>query len=249
MVASSVVANPAGALLYKEVKRKLIDSIHHGEWKPGDVIPSEKRLCERFGVSMGTIRKAVDELSGEGFLIRQQGRGTFVSTHNQDRYLFAFFHVVRQDGHKEYPHVELVEFGKTKADAFEASALGVAPKTLLPRIVNKLALGGTPVVIDEILLPSPMFSRLTEKILQARPATLYQLYQEEFGVTVVRTQEKVRAVSADARHASLLGVNVGEPLLLVIRIAYTFKDHPVELRRSYVVTRNFEYCSDPMVAT
>jgi GntR family transcriptional regulator len=249
MAARSAVFNPAGALLYKEVRRKIIDSIHHGEWKPGEVIPSEKRLCERYGVSMGTIRKAVDELSGEGFLIRQQGRGTFVSTHNKDRYLFAFFHVVRQDGHKEYPHVELVEFGKTKADAFEASALGVAPRTLLPRIVNKLSLSGAPVVIDEILLPSPLFSRLTEKMLRTRPATLYQLYQEQFGVTVVRTQEKVRAVSADAGHAQLLEVNVGEPLLLVIRLAYTFKDHPVELRRSYVVTRDFEYCSDQVVAT
>ncbi|MBI5901046.1 MAG: GntR family transcriptional regulator [Rhodocyclales bacterium] len=249
MVEQSVGLNPSGAPLYKEVKRKIIESIRNGEWKPGEVIPSEKKLCERFAVSMGTIRKAVDDLSGEGFLIRQQGRGTFVATHNQDRYLFTFFHIVRQDGHKEYPKVELMEFGKTKADSLAAPMLGLNSGSRLIRFVNRLELGRTPVVIDEILLPEQLFSRLTERTLRERPATLYQLYQEAFGITVVRTQEKVRAVSADAFKASLLGVKIGEPLLQVIRIAFSFKDQPVELRYSYVLTRGYEYCSASMVAS
>ncbi|MDZ4253520.1 MAG: GntR family transcriptional regulator [Sulfuritalea sp.] len=249
MVEQLVGLNPSGALLYKEVKRKIIESIRNGEWKPGEVIPSEKKLCERFAVSMGTIRKAVDDLSGEGFLIRQQGRGTFVATHNQDRYLFTFFHVVRQDGHKEYPKVELMEFGKIKADPLAATMLGLNPGSRLIRFVNRLELGRTPVVIDEILLPELAFSRLTEKTLRERPATLYQLYQEAFGITVVRTQERVRAVSADAFKASLLAVRVGDPLLQVIRIAFSFKDQPVELRYSYVLTRAYEYCSDSKVAS
>ena len=249
MVEQSVGLNPSGAPLYKEVKRKIIESIRNGEWKPGEVIPSERKLCERFAVSMGTIRKAVDDLSGEGFLIRQQGRGTFVATHNQDRYLFTFFHVVRQDGHKEYPKVELMEFGKIKADPVATLMLGLNPGSRLVRFVNRLELGRTPVVIDEILLPEHLFSRLTEKALRERPATLYQLYQDTFGITVVRTQEKVRAVSADAFKASLLGVRIGDPLLQVIRIAFSFKDQPVELRYSYVLTRSYEYCADSIVAS
>lgn len=249
MVEQLVGLNPSGAPLYKEVKRKIIESIRNGEWKPGEVIPSEKKLCERFAVSMGTIRKAVDDLTGEGFLIRQQGRGTFVATHNQDRYLFTFFHVVRQDGHKEYPTVELVEFGKVKADPVAAGTLQLDPGSRLFRFVNKLELGRSPVVVDEILLPEQLFSRLTERSLRERPATLYQLYQEGFGVTVVRTRERVRAVSADALRARLLGVKVGDPLLQVIRIAFSFKDQPVELRYSYVLTRAYEYCSDSMAAS
>lgn len=249
MAARSVVSNLTGAPLYKEVKRKIIESVRNGEWKPGDVIPSEKKLCERFGVSMGTIRKAVDELSGEGFLIRQQGRGTFVATHNQDRYLFAFFHVVRQDGYKEYPTVELAEFEKVKAAPYAATMLRVDPGSRLLRFVNTLELGGAPVVIDEVLLPEQLFSGLTEKTLRERPATLYQLYQENFSVTVIHTQERLRAVNADAVKARLLGVKVGAPLLQVIRVAFSFKDQPVELRYSYIVTRDYEYCSEPIAAS
>lgn len=244
----SVVAVPLGAPLYKEVKRKITESVRNGEWKPGDAIPSEKKLCERFGVSMGTIRKAVDELSAEGFLIRQQGRGTFVAAHSQDRYLFSFFHIVRQDGHKEYPKVDLVEFQKVKAEAYAAAMLRIEPGSRLFRFVNTLQLSGETVLVDEIFLPDNLFPKLTEKRLRERPATLYQFYQEAFGVTVIRTVERLRAVKADAFKARLLGVKAGDPLLEVIRVALSFKDQPVELRRSYVDTRSHEYYSEPLAS-
>lgn len=249
MASMSVVAFPPGAPLYKGVKREITKAVHDGEWKPGDVIPSEKKLCERFGVSIGTIRKAVDELSAEGFLIRQQGRGTFVASHNLDRYLFSFFHIVRQDGHKEYPKLELLEFEKVKADAEAATRLGIEPGARLSRFVNKLALGGEPVLIDEILLPDSLFPRLTEKRLRERRTTLYQCYQEDFGVTVIRTVERLRAVKADAFKARLLGLKVGDPLLHIIRVALSFMDQPVELRHSYVDTRHYEYYSELMGAS
>lgn len=230
-----------GIPLYKGVKRELIESVRRGDWIPGDVIPSETKLSERFEVSLGTVRKAVDELSAEGFLIRQQGRGTFVATHSEDRYLFAFFHVVRQDGHKEYPNVKLIEFGKIKADRSAAAILGLETGARLFRFVNQLELGGAPVVIDEILLPERLFSRLTEKTLRERPATLYQLYQHDFSVTVIHTKERLRSVAADAFKANLLGIKTGDPLLQIIRTAFSFKEQPVELRYSYVDTRHHEY--------
>ncbi|MBI3526061.1 MAG: GntR family transcriptional regulator [Betaproteobacteria bacterium] len=245
----SIIQVSPGVPLYREVKRRITESVRHGEWPPGGAIPSESKLCERFGVSMGTIRKAVDELSAEGFLIRQQGRGTFVASHNQDRYLFAFFHVARQDGYKEYPKVDLVEFEKTRGDTTAAAMLRTEPGARMVRFVNKLELSGAPVVIDEILLPESLFPRLTEKRLRDRPATLYQLYQEDFRVTVIRTEERLRAIKADAFKARLLGMKVGEPLLQVIRVALSFKDQPVELRYSYVDTRRHEYYSAPMAAS
>jgi GntR family transcriptional regulator len=249
MNAMSGLAFPPGAPLYKGVKRKITDAMREGEWKPGDVIPSEKKLCERFGVSIGTIRKAVDELSAEGFLVRQQGRGTFVSSHNQDRYLFSFFHIVRQDGYKEYPKLQLIEFGKAKADASISMRLGTEPNARLSRFVNKLSLSGSTVVVDEIYLSDSLFPRLTENQLRDRRTTLYQFYQEKFGVTVVRTVERLRAVKADAVKAGLLGVETGDPLLQVIRVALSFRDQPVELRYSYVNTHNHEYYSELMHAS
>ena len=84
--------------LYKEVKNRLVRGLAAGDWKAGEAIPSESKLAERFNVSIGTIRKAIDELVAERILLRQQGRGTFVATHTEDRTLFYFFHIVGKDG-------------------------------------------------------------------------------------------------------------------------------------------------------
>ena len=230
-----------GLPLYREVKHKLLESLRGGEWKPGEIIPAEKRLCERFGVSVGTLRKAVDELTAENILIRHQGRGTFVASHSQDRYMFGFFHVFAQDGRKEYPKVEFISLTKEKADADSAARLGVKKGAKLIRIVNRLSLGGRTVIIDDILLPEHFFSGMSEAQVRERRTTLYQLYQDCFGVGVLRTEERLRACGADAEVAQLLGIAEGTPLLHVIRRALSFRDEVVELRHSYVVTYQYEY--------
>ncbi|HJW26661.1 MAG TPA: GntR family transcriptional regulator [Rhodocyclaceae bacterium] len=233
-----------GNPLYKEVRRRITESLRRGEWKPGEAIPSEKKLAETFGVSIGTLRKAIDELTADNILIRYQGRGTYVATHSQSRNFFQFFHVVRQDGHKADPKVELIEFGADRADSFVASKLGVGRGAPLYRFVNKLSLDGAPAIVDEILLDQQMFPGLTEKTLVERPTTLYQLYQQKFGVTVVRTEERLRAAPAGEREAEILGVDVGAPLLVIIRVARSFDDQPVELRHSYVNAEKYEYFAE-----
>jgi GntR family transcriptional regulator len=245
-VSEIAIAVAAGVPLYQEVKRKISDVVGRGDWKPGETIPSEKRLAERYGVSIGTLRKAVDELVGENMLIRRQGRGTFVATHSESRYVYSFFHVLRHDGHKEPPGVELVAFEKMKADAYASSMLGVPPGAPLFRIVNLLRLGGLPVDVDDIRVPAALFRGLTEKRARERKVTLYQLYQADFGVTVLRTEERMRAVKADAATAPLLCVARGEPLLKVIRRALSFNDRPVELRFSYISTARHEYNAEPV---
>ena len=243
------ISNHEGTALYKAVKRHIIGKVSKGEWRAGEMIPSEKKLCEYFGVSTGTIVKSLDELSEEGFLVREQGRGTFVAKHDQTRYLFSFFHIIRQGGHKEYPDVELLEAGHIDADVHAATMLGVATGSRLFRLVNRLKLGGTAIVIDEILLPETLFPGLTENELRERTTTLYQLYQDRFGVIVISIQERLRAVNADLVKAHQLDIKVGTPLLQIIRTALSFKDQVVELRYSYVVTDNYEYYSGLMRAS
>lgn len=230
-----------GSPLYLEVRRRIAEAIRIGEWRPGEPIPTEKHLCERFGVSMGTLRKAVDELTAAGVLVRQQGRGTFVTRHSQDRYLFSFFHLVGHDGHKEYPEVRILGLKKTVADDFAAQLLSSTPGAPLFQISNLLSLQGKVVSIDEINLPVALFPELDEQRLRARKATLYQMYQDEFGIVVVRTAERVRASAATARQAKLLDTVPGAPLLQIIRVAYSFQDQPLELRYTYVDTRHCEY--------
>lgn len=230
--------------LYKEVKRLLTQSLAEGEWQPGVALPSETRLGERFRVSIGTVRKAIDELVAERILVRHQGRGTFVAGHDARRMLFHFFHIVPAGGGKEHPDTELLSFERAKADADSAGHLNIAQGTPVFRIRNLLRLARRPVVLDEITLPAQRFPRLSEKVFRERDTTIYQLYQERYGINVVRSAERLSAALADRSSAKLLGIPVGSPLLRIKRTALTYQNVPVELRISLVNTAEHEYFSD-----
>ncbi|MCX7891667.1 MAG: GntR family transcriptional regulator [Burkholderiales bacterium] len=234
----------AAAPLYREVKAALVAGLAAREWAPGEALPSEARLAERFGVSIGTIRKAVDELVAERVLVRQQGRGTFVATHGPRRLLFHFFHIVRDDGEKELPEPELLAFERGRADAAEAARLAIGAGDRVLRFRNLLRLGGEPVVLDAIVLPQALFPDLTAKVLREREETIYALYQTRYGIDVVRTVERLKAALADRAAARVLGLGTGAPLLRIDRTALTYHDRPVELRTSLVNTAHHGYLAD-----
>ncbi len=234
----------AFAPLYRDVKRALTQSIAAGEWAPGAALPSETRLAERFGVSIGTLRKAIDELVAERIVLRHQGRGTFVATHGASRLMFHFFHIVPRDGEKQYPRTRTLAFRRARADAGEAARLGIAAGDPVLRIRNLLSLAGHPVILDDLVLPRRLFPDLTERIFTSRDNTIYHLYQTRYGINVLSTSERLRATLADAESAKLLGVRKGAPLLEIRRVALTYHKAPVELRRSLVDTAQHEYFSD-----
>jgi GntR family transcriptional regulator len=241
---TTIPALPQSAPLYKEVKRHVMAALASGEWKPGAAIPAERRLSERYGTSIGTVRKAIDELCAENILIRQQGRGTFVASHNRDRMLFYFFHVVPEDGPKAYPDVELLAFSRGKADRVVAERLALEPGDVVVRFRNRLRLAGTSMMVDDITLAAARFAGLTERQLRTRPSTLYNLYQDSFGISVVRTRERLRAVAADGDVAALLDIAEGTPLLQIRRVACGYHDEPVEYRVSHVSTTHHEYYAE-----
>jgi GntR family transcriptional regulator len=236
------IGTPAiGGTRYKEVKHAMLAALAAHEWKGGETIPSEKRLAERFGVSIGTLRKAIDELVADNILVRHQGLGTFVAQHQRDRHFFRFFRVVREDGDKTYPAVSLVTFRKAKATRDLASLLGVETGARVFTFINRLALHGENVMIDNITVPEARFPGLSEAALRERPSTLYNFYQDAFNINVVGTDERVRVGRADTVESGLLGVAVGAPLLEIRRIAYSYHQMPVEVRISHVNTDHYEY--------
>lgn len=235
---------PTGQPLYKEVKAHITRGLMAGEWQPGAAIPSETKLAERFHVSIGTVRKAIDELAAEKILLRQQGRGTFVARHTLDRTLFYFFHLVGRDGRKETPETEMLSFARARADADEAGRLGIARGDRVFRIRNLLRLSGDAVVIDDIVIPARRFPDMDEKIFGEREGTIYGLYQARYGINVIRISERLSATLSDETTGTLLGVAAGTPLLSIARLAYTYNDQPVELRHSLVDTTQHEYLSD-----
>jgi GntR family transcriptional regulator len=233
-----------GMPLYRHIRDQLMAALARGEWRPGEAIPPERELARRFGSSIGTLRKAVDELCAANILSRQQGRGTFVTTHDRNRNLFYFFHVVPEDGPKAYPGVALLAFARGRAEREAAERLRIDVGAPVLRIRNRLTLAGSPVVVDDLTLPAARFPGLTERRFRDRPSTIYNLYQEAFGISVVRTLERLRAVRAEPPLAALLGLRSGAPLLQVRRVAYAYRDEPVEYRVSHVNTAHHEYYAE-----
>ena len=236
-----IAPESAGMPLYRVVKRSLLTAIESGGCAPGQTLPSETEIAGAMGVSIGTLRRAVDELAAEHILVRRQGRGTFVATHGTDRFLFQFFHVERADGLREAPVVELVSFERARADDEPAQALQLRAGDAVIRIENRLRLQGSAVIHDRLTLPAALFKGLTEKRFRERPGTIYQLYQSDFGITVLRASERARATAADRHAARVLGLPPGQPVMRVRRTAFTFGDRPVEHRVSIIDTAHHDY--------
>ena len=233
--------------LYRQVKRALLRLLESGQYAPGETLPSEAEIAQALQVSIGTLRRAVDELVHEHVLIRRQGKGTYVALHNDDRFLFQFFHVepriVEIGQEREYPVVDCVAFEKSRASEDEAAALRIREADPVFRIDNRLSLGGRPVVHDHICVSALMFKGLTEKRFSDRPSTIYNLYQTDHGISVLRAQERARAAAASRDVARILGVAPGLPVLQVHRIALTFGEKPVEYRVSTINTQHHDYVS------
>jgi GntR family transcriptional regulator len=232
---------PLGTPLYEQIKHAMLSALAHGEWKQGEAIPPEKVLAERFGVSIGTLRKAIDELAAENILVRHQGRGTYVAVHTRNPHFFKFFRIVSEDGKKSYPTTELMRFRRLRASALVREKLALPAGSHVFEFSNVLSLNGDVVMADELSLPETLFPGMTERILRERPSTLYSLYQDAFGVNVIATDERLRTCQASASHAQWLNVQEGAALLQIRRVAYSYHRVPVEWRVSHVNTAAYEY--------
>jgi len=231
------------APLYAQIRQLIVSALASGEWKPGDALPSEAALAQRFAASPGTVRRALDELTAEHVVERRQGKGTFVATHTAPRNSYRFLRLVADDGTTGFTR-ELLHCRRARASAETARALQV--RTAEPVIeVRRLLLRGTrAVVLDDLWLPERHFLGLTAELINAYPGTLYALFEERFDVHMVRAEEKLRAVAAGPAVAELLRVADGAPLLSVERVAYTYGDRPVELRRGLYHTEADFYRND-----
>lgn len=229
--------------LYKQVKDSIVQQLVGGEWRPGDKLPSEFELAARYRVSQGTVRKALDELTAQNLLVRQQGRGTFVATHNPDRALFHFFHFVGPDGSRQLPTSRVLSCEVRRASPEEAEKLGLRPKSRVIHIDRVRNMGARPAIVEWIVVSAKKFTGLAGMAMDELPNTLYQLYEKDYGVTIYQAEERLRAVAADAREAALLGIEPGHPLQEIDRLALGIDHHPVEWRVSRCLTGERRYLS------
>ena len=117
--------SPTFSPLYRQIKNLILQALENGEWRPGDVIPSEMELAVRFNVSQGTVRKAIDELSAENLLLRRQGKGTFVASHNDPRAFFRFLRLAAINGEIGQSRSVPLECWRAKAGQEAARVLGI----------------------------------------------------------------------------------------------------------------------------
>ncbi len=236
---------PEFAPLYLQIKGLLVKSLEAREWRPGEAIPSEIELAHRFNVSQGTVRKAIDALADDNLVVRRQGKGTFVATHTEERNsVVRFLRIRRDDGADLLPVSRLLDVRRAKAGADVARLLAMKagdPVLVLRRVLDY---AGEPVVLDEITLPAALFRGLTKARYDAYRGSMYGFFESQFGVRMLKAQEKLRAVAADAVAAEVLGTAVGAPLLSVDRVTLTYGDRPVEVRRGLCVTRGFHYLNE-----
>jgi GntR family transcriptional regulator len=238
------MGTPAFSPLYQQIKGLLLQSLQSGEWKSGAAIPSELELAARYRVSQGTVRKAIDELAVENLLVRRQGKGTFVATHSEQQVQYRFLKLVPDSGDlaSEGPAQRtIIDCKRLRASAEVARGLAIRSGDAVLQVRRVLAFGGVPTILEDLWLPGSAFKGLTAERLASHQGAMYALFETEFGVRMVRADEKLRAVAADGQAAERLQVTPGAPLLSVERVAYTYQDAPMELRRGLYRTDTHHY--------
>lgn len=237
--------SPSYQPLYLQIKGLLEAGLAAGEWLPAQSIPSEHELAGRFGVSQGTVRKAIDALAADNLVVRRQGKGTFVATHTEETAsMVRFLRIRRDDGVAEQPVSRLLDVRRGRAGDAAARLLAVKPGDAVFVLRRVLDYGAVPTVLDEITLPAVLFKGLTRAKIEAYRGSMYSFFETQFGVRILKAQEKLRAIAADPQSAQVLGVAAGAPLLAVDRVTLTWGDRPVELRRGLCATQTHHYLNE-----
>jgi GntR family transcriptional regulator len=242
------VVRPAGSPtfspLYRQIKELMLSALSAGEWAPSTMIPSEAELAARFGVSQGTVRKAIDEMAAEHLLVRCQGKGTFVASHNDPRAYYRFLRLQPNDRKARQKHSFPLSCVSQPADRAVAAALHIAPGESVVALERLLGFDDEVVVFDQMFLLADIFGELTLESLQQEERSLYSIFERRFGVRMIRAEDCLRAVTAERRVAQLLKVEEAHPLLLVERVTYTYGDRPVEWRRGFYATDQYHYYNE-----
>ncbi|MCP4286201.1 MAG: GntR family transcriptional regulator [Gammaproteobacteria bacterium] len=237
-----ILSNAKGSIpLYMQIKDLLVARVTEGEWSPGDIIPSEIQLARELSVSQGTVRKAITELVETNVLVRRQGRGTFVAIHDGDRALFHFFHIVNDNGTKTLPECRTLSCRRKRASRQQALKLNLVSGAQIICIERIRILDNQPTILETIILPTELFGNFGKSRTCDLPNTLYEMYETQFGITIHQAEERLRAVAASDHDVSLLGLEIGTPLLEIERIALTLDGTPVELRISRCNTTGHYY--------
>ncbi|GHV13819.1 GntR family transcriptional regulator [Spirochaetia bacterium] len=204
--------------LYYQLQEKLSRKIQSGEWKSGQKIPAETELCETYGVSRITVRKAIEELVYEKRLIRFQGKGTYVASINFEQKLskfYSFSESLKKKGKNE--HVKMLSFDTVKSNAAAAAHLGLAEDVEVYKITRLRMVDDTAYTVETSLIPHALCPHLTEKKIVENG--LYNSMAKD-EVIPKRIVEKFRADAIKPYEAKFMGLKAGTPAIHLERTTY-----------------------------
>ncbi len=224
--------------IYYRLQETLRSKIEAGEWKPGGAIPPERIIAEAYGASVGTVKKALQNLVNSGYLIRVQGKGTFVAGTTLRKGSLRYYRMQRAlDDEPADLTIRFLGIRETAGAADVKRNLGLPAKERLFELRRLFLWGDKPVVYSVSSLPKRLFkdlNRLPEIRLKDR--TLYETIEKIYGLPTLRNQELFGAAGAGAAAAEALAVPKGSPVLTIEMLSFTYRDVPYEYRLSYCVT-------------
>lgn len=227
---------------YIRLRDTLTSRIANGDWTADFPIPSEAKLAQEYGVSVGTVRKGVDGLVSEGLLERRQGSGTFVRAPSFDATLFRFFQWREADGTQlSIPSSHLILRSRTSAPDEAAAALGTSD---VIKVVRLRSLSELPVLYEEIYIPVAQFSGFEKLDEASLGPLLYPLYFEHFGVLVKRATDDLSFGTATDAVARQLRLEPNAPVAVIQRTAFDIEGKPVEWRIARGSAAQFRYRSE-----
>lgn len=217
--------------IYVTIADDLRRQIITGELAVGDQIPTEAVLCEKHGVSRMTVRQALDSLVLSGHLRRRRGKGTFVNSAKTERSASRLLGFEEDTANRGLtPVTTVLEVTWQEADSEERQYLGLRPGTLVQKIDRLREVNGEPIGINHIVLLEPWSRALAGHDFSR---SLYAILRESLVDEVKEAEQRIEAVPADAEQAALLRVEVGAPLLRIVRTTYLERHGLIGLTRTY----------------
>jgi GntR family transcriptional regulator len=221
------VSAAAGVPLHRQLFLVLHDEIDRGVIAPGDALPTEQTLCDQFGVSRITVRRALADLAEQGYIERRQGVGSFVRQHGPADVSSAgrsYMQGLRQTQFET--EVDVVELGTRRPPRAIAEALETSGELLQIVRVRRQRRTGEPLMVTDAWLPAQLADTLNESALRRVP--LYELLADA-GIVADRVRHEITAEIAGPRNAHLLDTAIGAALLRVNRLAFVADAPPHHL--------------------
>lgn len=214
---------------YYLVKRHLLELI--AEYQPGTAVPTERELAELANTSRTTVRQALSELVTEGRLVRRQGSGTYVAEPKLawPLQMSSFTEQAASSGLKV--ETTLVSAVRVPATDEIAELLQLKVGALVHRIERLREVNGSPMALEQSHLSARRFPGLARSLRQT--GSLYQVLQQEWGVSAVSAVETIETAPATPREAGLLDTDTGAPMLILSRHSLDADGQPVEWVRSW----------------